>query len=88
LNPSAYSTRNSSPILTRTSGRAYQTAVTGSYYGYLVRKAREDGRLTKLAIDPLLPIKLFWDIGIQDATAIWVTQFIGERTRASKYKAA
>jgi hypothetical protein len=51
----------------------------------LLRKAREDGRLTKLAIDPLLPIKLFWDIGIQDATAIWVAQFVGERINLIDY---
>jgi phage terminase large subunit len=37
---------------------AYQTAVSGSYFGDLVRLCREEGRITKLARDPLLPIRL------------------------------
>ena len=26
---------------------------------------------------PLMPIKAFWDIGVSDATAIWIAQFVG-----------
>jgi hypothetical protein len=64
---------------------AHQTAVSGSYYGHLVRRAREDGRITKLGIDPLLPVKLHFDIGYSDATSIWVVQLVGERINCVDY---
>jgi hypothetical protein len=59
--------------------------VSGSYYVHLVRQAREEGRITKLGIDPLLPVKLHFDIGYSDATAIRVVQFVGERVNCVDY---
>ena len=35
--------------------------------------------------DPLMPIKAFWDIGVRDATAIWIAQFIGREIRVLDY---
>lgn len=34
----------------------------------------EDGRLTKLPIEPALPVLTFWDIGYNDQMAIWLMQ--------------
>ena len=42
-----------------------------------------------VARDPLLPIRLYWDIGgagaRADACAIWVVQFVGQEIRALDY---
>jgi phage terminase large subunit len=35
--------------------------------------------------DPLMPLRAFFDIGVRDATAIWVAQFIGREIRVLDY---
>ena len=47
--------------------------------------ARQENRIGRLARDPLMPIKAFWDIGVRDATAIWIAQFIGREIRVLDY---
>ncbi|MGJ3630167.1 hypothetical protein AB5I41_31225 [Sphingomonas sp. MMS24-JH45] len=41
--------------------------------------------MTDLSFDPLMPLRAYWDIGIRDATAIWVTQQIGGRVNCLRY---
>jgi len=43
-----------------------------------VAEARQQGRITDLAPDPLMTYKAYWDIGIADATAIWIMQQRGD----------
>jgi phage terminase large subunit len=51
--------------------------------------ARREGRICELTRDPIIPIKLFWDIGgagaKADACAIWVCQFAGHEIRVLDY---
>jgi phage terminase large subunit len=46
----------------------------GSYYGKCVQKAREENRITNLAVNPNIPCFTSWDIGRGDSTAIWIFQ--------------
>jgi phage terminase large subunit len=55
----------------------YATAVSGSYFGDLLTQARREGRICELHIDPLLEVRAFFDIGVADATGIWLAQFSG-----------
>ena len=55
----------------------YATAVSGSYFGDLLTQARREGRICELHIDPLLEVRAFFDIGVADATSIWLAQFSG-----------
>lgn len=55
----------------------YATAVSGSYFGDLLTHAKRDGRISELHIDPLLEVRAFFDIGVADATSIWLAQFSG-----------
>lgn len=64
---------------------AYATVLSGAYYAELLAKARQDGRLGAVPRDPLMPMKAFWDIGVRDATAIWIAQFIGREIRVLDY---
>jgi phage terminase large subunit len=55
----------------------YATAIAGSYFGDLLTQAKRDGRISELHIDPLLEVRAFFDIGVADATSIWIAQFSG-----------
>ena len=63
----------------------YAKVMEGAYYASALSLARSQGRIGKVAADPLMPFKAFWDIGTRDATAIWVAQFIGREIRVLDY---
>lgn len=63
----------------------YATVLTGAYYAQALAEARKEGRIGKVAKDPLLPILAVWDIGVRDATAIWICQFVGREIRVLGY---
>lgn len=52
----------------------YVTAVESAYFARALAEAREQGRITTLAEDRLLSKRAYWDIGVRDATAIWIVQ--------------
>ena len=59
----------------------YAVVAEGAYFARNIAEAREQNRITSLALDPLMPIKAYWDIGISDATAIWIVQQKGADIR-------
>lgn len=67
----------------------FKTAVEGAYYAASLTTARDTGRITRMALDPLMTIRAYWDIGGSgakaDATAIWVCQFIGKHINVLDY---
>lgn len=64
---------------------AYVTVTEGAYYARALTQAKIEKRITKLPRDPMMPIKAFWDIGVSDATSIWIAQFIGHEIRVIDY---
>ncbi len=52
----------------------YDAAVKGIIYGKQMETARKEGRVRKVPINPDVPVLTFWDIGVNDATAIWFLQ--------------
>ncbi len=68
---------------------AFKTAIEGAYYAQALITAKEAGRITNLALDPLMTVRAYWDIGgtgaKADAVAIWVCQFIGQKINALDY---
>ncbi len=63
----------------------YASVLAGAYYAQSLALARSEGRIGTVARDPVLPIKAFWDLGVKDATAIWVAQFVGREIRIIDY---
>ena len=63
----------------------YVTISTGAYYASDLARARSEGRIGNVAADPLMPIKAYWDIGVSDATSIWIAQFVGREIRVLDY---
>jgi phage terminase large subunit len=64
---------------------SFEAAIQGAYYGAAVAEARAKDRIGRVAKDPLMPIKAFWDIGIRDATVIWIAQWVGREIRVLDY---
>jgi len=58
----------------------YAKAFEGAYFATLLSKARLEKRITRLPVDPMMPIRAFWDLGgagaKADAMAIWLVQWI------------
>lgn len=67
----------------------YVTVVDGAYYAKSLTLAREEGRISKVAADPVLSHHVFCDIGgtgrNADAFAMWVAQFVGREIRVLDY---
>ncbi len=63
----------------------YVTVSEGAYFARHLAEARAQDRITEVGIDPLLPIKAYWDIGVRDATSIWIAQRKGHSVRFIDY---
>lgn len=67
----------------------YLTVVSGAYWAADLVKAKEEGRIGRVAADPLLTLRAFVDIGgtgaKADAFAMWICQFVGREVRVLDY---
>ena len=67
----------------------YVSIVDGAYFARELVQARQQGRIGRVAADPLMTIRLFADIGgtgaRADAFAMWAAQFIGKEIRVLDY---
>jgi phage terminase large subunit len=63
----------------------YASVLTGAYFAAALTKAKAERRIGHVARDPILQIQAFWDIGFNDATAIWIAQFVGREIRVLDY---
>ena len=63
----------------------YVTVVEGAYFARHLTEAKAQGRIGKVAADPLLTLRAFVDIGGTGAKAdnfvIWIAQFVGREIR-------
>lgn len=67
----------------------YMTISSGAYFAKHLNDAKHEGRIGRVAADPLMTFRLFVDIGGTGAKAdsfcIWVAQFIGKEIRVLDY---
>jgi phage terminase large subunit len=67
----------------------YARAFDGAYFAKQLTTARAEGRIGRVAADPLLPIRAVFDLGgsgaSADAMAIWLVQWIGREIRVLDY---
>jgi phage terminase large subunit len=64
---------------------SFDAAVEGAYYTSELAAAEEAGRICSLTIEPAVRVDTAWDIGIDDATAIWFVQDVGRERRLIDY---
>lgn len=67
----------------------YARAHEGAYFAQVLAEARAQGRIGKIAADPLLPLRAFFDLGgsgaFADAMTIWIAQWVGQEIRVLDY---
>jgi phage terminase large subunit len=63
----------------------FVSVVEGAYYAKSLSQARLEKRIGHVARDPLMQLRAFWDLGVRDATAIWIAQFVGREIRVLDY---
>jgi len=59
---------------------SFTRGAEGSYYGKFIQTARDNDRIIDLPIIPDLPCHTAWDIGVGDASAIWIFQALRNNT--------
>ena len=59
----------------------YATVTEGAYYAHVLAQARNENRIGAVSEDNLLPKRAYWDIGVSDATAVWIVQQKGDSLR-------
>lgn len=64
---------------------SFEAAVKGAYYGKLLEKAREEGRLEPFKFVKGAPVHAAFDLGWSDATAAWFYQVINGRVDVLGY---
>ncbi|MGH6715887.1 MAG: phage terminase large subunit [Bradyrhizobium sp.] len=68
----------------------YVRAFEGAYFAQILNDARSQGRIGRVAADPLLPLRAFIDIGgagaSADAFTLWIVQWVGTETLADLHR--
>jgi len=69
---------------------SFEASVKGAIFASELEAARTDGRITRVPVDPILPVDTDWDLGVGDATAIWFSQSLrsGEVRIVDYYEAS
>jgi hypothetical protein len=66
-------------------GRWDVVDVPGAIFGDQLKDAREHGRIRSVPVQPEAPLNTVWDLGVGDATAIWLWQRIGSEVHCVGY---
>jgi hypothetical protein len=64
---------------------SFTAANAGTYFGPQMEAAEREGRITDLPWDPNKLVHTWWDIGVNDTTAIWFVQRVGHWIHAIDY---
>lgn len=64
---------------------SFAASVIGSIFGREMQKADQDGRITRVPYQPEIGVETWWDLGIDDAMAIWFTQTVGREIHVIDY---
>ena len=64
---------------------SFDAAIQGAYYARELAAAAQAGRIGRVPWEPAVPVETWWDLGIDDATAIWFAQAIGREVRLIDY---
>lgn len=64
---------------------SFTAPVSGAYYGKEIEAARSGKRVAKVPHEPGLSVHTAWDLGMDDATAIWFVQLVGREIHLIDY---
>jgi hypothetical protein len=63
----------------------FDASIAGAYYAGEMAEAKKSGRICRLPVEPTIAVDTAWDLGIDDATAIWFVQDVGKERRLIDY---
>ena len=63
------------------SGLWEKPEIEGAYYAKQIERVYAEGRLTKVPYEQSVPVNTFWDLGVNDTTAIWCHQRVALQDR-------
>ncbi len=66
---------------------SFEAAILGAIFGHEMTRLQKAGQITKVDIDPRLPIHTVWDLGKGNNMAIWVFQVHFDQVRIVDYLA-
>ena len=64
---------------------AFNAGVAGAFYAKHLAIAHNEGRITKVPYEPRVPVHTAWDLGMDDAMAIWLYQRVAKERRFIDY---
>ena len=64
---------------------SFQAAITGSYYGTIIEDLVKEKRMESNLFDEDLDVETWWDLGMNDQTAIWFVQKYKNEIRLIDY---
>lgn len=64
---------------------SFTAPMQGSYYGKIMSRAEEEGRVTSVPYDASVPVHVAWDLGYNDANALWFYQNVGKEIHIIDY---
>lgn len=63
----------------------FDAPIEGAYYADLLNQAEAANRICNVPHDPSVPVFTWWDLGIDDFTAIWFVQQVGRELHVIDY---
>ena len=64
---------------------SFEGAQQGAFYGRQMNDAETEGRICAVPCEPGVAVDTAWDLGVNDATAIWFTQNVGREVHVIDY---
>ena len=64
---------------------SWSAALKGAYYATYLNEMELAGRIRDFELEPSIPVRTVWDLGISDSMAIWVYQRVGREIRIFDY---
>jgi len=65
---------------------SFDAALPGAFFAREMGIAREQGRICGVPVVPGIPVDTYWDLGMDDATAIWFAQSVGREIHLVDYE--
>lgn len=64
---------------------SFVAPVSGAFYAKEIERLRARKQITKVPYEPGIAVHTMWDLGMDDATAIWFFQLVGREIRFIEY---
>lgn len=53
---------------------SFNAGLSGAYFAKELARAKKEGRIGKIPHDPMIPVDLYFDLGIDDLASVWFVQ--------------